>query len=86
MPMTHVLKSWPAAFEALWEGEMVAQYRRDDGFQVGDTARLNEYDPAADRLTGRWIEAIITDVRRGPFAEIGMGHAMLSIAETGRSE
>lgn len=86
MPMTHVLKSWPAAFAALWDGEMVAQYRRDDGFRPGDTARLNEYDPAADRLTGRWIEAIITDVRRGPFAEIGMGHAMLSIAETGRSE
>jgi hypothetical protein len=86
MPMTHVLKSWPAAFEALWEGEMVAQYRRDEGFRTGDTVRLNEYDPAADRLTGRWITALITDVRRGPFAEIGIGHAMLSIAETDRSE
>jgi hypothetical protein len=48
----HVLKCWPAEFEAIRVGRKTADVRIDDGrgFEVGDTLVLQEWDPKAGML------------------------------------
>ena len=42
----HVLKTWPAYFDAVERGEKVFEVRRDDrGYQKGDMVILWRYDP-----------------------------------------
>lgn len=52
---THELKCWPEFFAAISAGEKRHDLRRarDRHFAVGDTLRLREYDPRAERYTGR---------------------------------
>jgi hypothetical protein len=43
----HELKSWPISFQAVKEGDKLAEFRRADrGFEVGDVLLLREYVPA----------------------------------------
>lgn len=42
----HVVKCWPAYYDAIERGEKTFDVRRDDrGYQKGDTLRLQKYDP-----------------------------------------
>lgn len=41
----HVLKTWPAPFEAVWRGDKTFEVRLDDRcYQKGDTFTLREWD------------------------------------------
>jgi hypothetical protein len=59
---THNLKCWPEFFQAILEGRKTHDLRRSDDrvFGVGDRLRLQEFDPKAERYTGREFEVEIT--------------------------
>lgn len=79
--VTHALKTHPAPFAAILSGDKTCEFRRNDrDFQVGDTLRLEEYDPDAhpvDRYSGRYIVARISHVLSSGFG-MPEGFAMLS--------
>lgn len=80
--VTHVLKTWPEPFQAVWDGRKTAEFRRNDrGFREGDYVELLEYDPKSKYFSGRKIMARITHVVGGP-SPFGIpdGFAMLSFA------
>jgi len=58
---THVLKTWPEYFEAVYFGEKPFEVRKNDrNFQVGDTLVLREWDPEKEDYTGRKLEVLVT--------------------------
>lgn len=61
-PFVHELKSWPELFEPMVQGVKTHDLRRADDrqFQVGDHLRLREYDPRAERYSGRECTVEIT--------------------------
>jgi hypothetical protein len=61
-PKTHALKCWPPFFEAISAGRKTHDLRRvtDRDFRVGDRMELQEFDPTAERYTGRAITVEIT--------------------------
>jgi hypothetical protein len=62
----HKLKTWPEYFQASWDKKKTADLRKDDrNYQVGDILSLEEYDPANNRYSGRWITAEVRDIVRG---------------------
>ena len=77
----HELKCWPDAFAALFAGRKQFEYRRDDrGFRVGDWLRLREWDPAAERYTGRHVERYVSYILRGPDHGVPPGYCVMSVA------
>lgn len=56
----HKLKTVNPYFTAVWERKKPFEVRKNDrDFRSGDTAILQEYDPATDTYSGRWIFGII---------------------------
>jgi hypothetical protein len=55
IPTVHNLKCWPQFFDAILRGEKRHDLRRttDRTFRPGDLLRLQEFDPASQRYTGR---------------------------------
>jgi hypothetical protein len=54
--MEHVLKSWPDFFEPVAEGVKRFEVRKSDrDFNVGDTLRLQEWDPQDEKYSGREV-------------------------------
>jgi len=53
--VVHELKCWPQFFRAIAAGRKRHDLRRacDRDFQVGDRLRLREFEPEAQRYTGR---------------------------------
>ncbi|UPT64916.1 MAG: DUF3850 domain-containing protein [Hyphomonadaceae bacterium JAD_PAG50586_4] len=51
----HELKCWPEFFDKISSGEKRHDLRRstDRDFKVGDLMKLREFDPVAERYTGR---------------------------------
>jgi len=62
MSDVHTLKSWPEFFEAIIRGEKLHEIRRtsDRQFRTGDILHLREYDPNADRYSGRECTVQVT--------------------------
>lgn len=62
VPPTHELKCWPQFFEPILEGRKTHDLRRSDdrSFSVGDKLLLREFDPKAERYTGREVTIEIT--------------------------
>jgi hypothetical protein len=60
--MEHRVKSWPSFFEATLAGVKTHDVRRmgDRDYQVGDTLRLQEFDPESQSYTGRELIVQIT--------------------------
>ena len=58
----HKVKSWPKLFEATLAGLKTHEVRRmsDRDYSVGDTLRLQEYDPTSAHYTGRELTVRIT--------------------------
>jgi hypothetical protein len=58
----HKVKSWPPFFEATLAGVKTHDVRRidDRDYQVGDTLRLQEFDPEKEQYTGRELCVRIT--------------------------
>lgn len=56
MSKTHVLKCWPAPWEAMRVGRKTFEYRLNDrGYQVGDVLVLQEYSPELDSVSGECL-------------------------------
>ncbi len=60
----HKVKSWPNLFEATLAGDKTHDLRRmaDRDYRVGDTLRLQEFDPVTQRYSGRELIVRITYV------------------------
>ena len=69
MRRAHVVKSWPAFFQAIIDGDKNFEVRYDDRhYQRGDVVLLREFDPAPDAekpYTGREVQAVIGWVQHG---------------------
>jgi hypothetical protein len=65
----HKVKSWPPLFEATLSGAKTHELRRtgDRDYQVGDTLRLQEFDPRLQRYTGRELTVHITYITSAEF-------------------
>lgn len=65
----HQVKSWPHLFEATLRGEKTHDVRRSEerDYQVGDTLRLQEFDPESQRYTGRELIVRITYITSARF-------------------
>ena len=65
-PSTHDLKCWPQPFDAIWDGRKRFEIRKNDrNFGVNDKLVLWEWDPIAEKYSGRKIEAQVTYIVRG---------------------
>jgi hypothetical protein len=63
---THVLKTWPKYFEAVYFGEKTFEVRKNDrNFQVGDVLVLREWDPETEEYSGRKMEVKVTYMMHG---------------------
>jgi hypothetical protein len=61
----HELKTWPEAFQAIWDGLKRYELRKNDReFRVGDTLSLREWDPVTRVYSGRLLEATVTYITR----------------------
>lgn len=72
MPREHKLKTWPSFFEAIERGDKQFEIRRNDrDFAVGDTLRLQEWDPGKEsslshfKYTGREMTVVVTYIVHG---------------------
>src|SRR4051812_12689992 len=67
--MEHRVKSWPHLFEATLSGIKTHELRRasDRDYRIGDTLRLQEFDPATERYTGREMIVRITYITSAEF-------------------
>jgi hypothetical protein len=77
----HELKTWPKAFEAVWNGTKRYELRKDDrGFKVGDRLDLREWDPDTGAYLGRHIVAqVINITRAGDFPGLQEGFCVMSL-------
>jgi hypothetical protein len=68
-PVEHRVKSWPHLFEATVAGVKNHELRRasDRDYRVGDTLRLQEFDPVARRYTARELTVRITYITSAKF-------------------
>lgn len=54
-PTTHYLKTWPAYFEQVANGNKTFEIRKNDrGFQKGDIVVLAEYEPPTGVFSGKY--------------------------------
>src|SRR5271166_678913 len=69
LPVEHRVKSWPHLFEATLAGVKTHELRRasDRDYRVGDTLRLQEFDPIAQRYTTRELTVTITYITSAKF-------------------
>jgi Domain of unknown function (DUF3850) len=65
----HRVKSWPHLFEATALGVKTHELRRvnDRDYRVGDTLRLQEFDPVTQRYSGRELTVRITYITSAEF-------------------
>ena len=77
--MIHQLKSWPDAFQAVWEGYKTFEWRYDDRrYKLGDILEMSEWLPDNQAFTGRYIRAEVTYLLRGRFG-VPDGFVVMSI-------
>lgn len=83
----HTLKTWPQFFNALWDDRKRFEIRRDDRkFTKGDILYLHEFDPGAERYTGRLIVAeVLTATSLRPLYDaVGMDIQVLECRSYGK--
>jgi len=81
---THVLKTWPEAFQAMLDGHKTHELRKDDrgGFLEGDSLDLWEWDPETGACTGRRLIMEVTHVTRaGEFHGLQEGYVIMSVRQ-----
>jgi len=84
---THELKSWPNLFSAIIDNAKRHELRRNDdrNFEVGDLIQLREFEPDAERFTGRSQLVRITYITSADYpcalsqGALAEGHCILSI-------
>lgn len=64
----HVLKTWPAYFEAHESGEKTFEIRRNDReFEVGDVLVLRRWNPTSERYEPGVVGRRVSYITSGPF-------------------
>lgn len=83
--MTHDLKTWPKAFQAVFDGRKRYEIRKDDrGFAVGDLLYLREWEPHTESYTGREMMVRVTYMTKGGEWGLPEGMCVMSIEPTDR--
>jgi len=78
------LKTWPEAFDGVWDGRKPYEIRKDDrGAEVGDVLRLREFDPNISIYSGREVTAEVTYKTKGGEWGIPIGLCVLGIKRIG---
>lgn len=82
----HSLKTWPAFFQRVWDGDKPFELRKDDrNYEEGDILILKEWHPGRRRYTGRGIIAVVKCiVRDAPEFGLMPGHCIMGIREVDR--
>lgn len=81
--MRHVLKCWPAAYDATLDGRKLFEYRFDDrDYEVGDQLVLLRWDPHTQLYTGYGLIVDVTYILRGRHG-VPAGFCVLGIKNTG---
>lgn len=83
---THELKTWPAFFAAIRDGDKTFEVRLNDrGFQRGDVLRLREWRPVTDEgrsgYTGNDEWRTVTYVLTGKQFGIEDGYCVMGLSE-----
>lgn len=82
MSTTHALKTWPKYFGAVMAGVKTFEVRKmDRPFAVGDTLRLEEWDPETQQYTGAMLLKAVTYVLPGGQFGIEPGFCVLGLAD-----
>lgn len=77
--MTHELKTWPKAFQAVWYGKKAYELRKNDrDYQVGDYLHLREWDKE-NGYSGRGLLVEVTYMSKGPDWGLPKGMCVMSI-------
>jgi hypothetical protein len=78
----HVLKIWPEHYIQVLAEVKTFEIRRDDrgGFHVGDILFLHEWDPVAEKYTGRRCSRVVTYVLPGGQFGLAEGYVAMAIA------
>ena len=65
-PVVHELRTWPAYFAAVLDGEKTFEIRKDDGriFMVGDVLLLREWYKVGESYSGRALRVRVLYVAR----------------------
>jgi len=79
--ITHDLKTWPTAFEAVWEGKKLFELRKkhDRHFRVGDQLCLREWNPDTREYTGRHVYTSVTFILEGGEFDLPEDMVILSL-------
>lgn len=76
----HDLKTWPVAFQPMWDNLKDFEYRLNDrGYHVGDFLLIREYDPDTEEYTGRVIFFVIKYVLLGGVFGIPDDYCIMSL-------
>lgn len=77
--ITHDLKTWPAPFKEIWNGNKLFEFRKNDrNFKIGDFLNLREWDPKTERYSGRAIKAEITYILKSGYG-LPEGYCVMSL-------
>jgi hypothetical protein len=77
----HVLNSFPEYFEATITKQKTHELRKNTpglDFNVNDTIFLQEFDPVANKLTGRTANLVITFISPSPKSWLVPGYTLMS--------
>jgi len=78
----HVLKCWPAYFEAMRVGRKSFEVRRNDrDFQVGDCIVVQEYNPELGRLSGEAFSVRVVYMLAGGQFGMPEGYCVMGIED-----
>jgi hypothetical protein len=78
----HKLKCWRDPFKATLSGSKPWEFRKNDrDFRPGDVLVLEEYDPDADRYTGRSIMRSVSYMLKGPLFGIPAGYCVMTLVQ-----
>ncbi len=76
----HELKTWPDFFAEIKSARKQFDLRKNDrDFQIGDTLRLREYEPATEIYTDRVITREVTYIVHGPKWGLEKGFCIMSL-------
>lgn len=85
-PVFHVVKSWPIWFEAVFVDEKQFEVRKDDrNYQKNDNLIMLEWEPDAERYTGREIRAEVAYKLGDNCDGITTGYCVLGLKNIERS-
>lgn len=80
----HKLKTWPSYFAAIQRKQKTFEVRQHDrDFAVGDTLRLEEFDPDRRKYTGQTMDVKVTYLMTGGKFGLDACHCVMAIKITG---